>query len=394
MPKIRLIKLRSAMAAQDPTLRDEAEAFLKELDPNGELTFTEEKDALPVFFVLTGGSEMYFHDLYARYDAPYFIMPLGIRNSFAASLEIQSFLKGLGLPTKFLYGDKKKMLETLKLYASAYAIKAHLKGKKIALIGGPSDWLISSQTEQKLIKSKLGVNLIKISTSELEREIDRHVILDEESFHAMRRRTRRDDALRGSFYIYSALTAVAKKHKLDGFSLRCFDLLKKYQNTSCLAFGFLNDRGILASCEGDIPSLLTMLVLKELTGEPSFMANPEKFDIAKQEAIYAHCTCPFSMVTSYRLMTHYESGMGFGIRGKFKESEVTMAKFSPNLDRFVVKEGKILANLEENDYCRSQIQVSFGEGISDLIENPAGNHMLFAYGSHKAILDAFFELLA
>ncbi len=94
------------------------------------------------------------------------------------------------------------------------------------------------------------------------------------------------------------------------------------------------------------------------------------------------------MLTSYRLMTHFESGSGFGIRGKFKEEEVTMVKLDASLDHLLIKKGRIIANPEREDICRSQIQVQFDEDIADLLSAPVGNHMLFVYGDHAAELEA------
>ena len=389
MLKIHLIPIRSAITGTDPSIRDEISAFLKEIDPMGALDFSEAGKGMPVYFVLSGGSEPYFKDIYEYQKGPFFLLPLGSRNSFAASLEILSFLKRRNQKAILLYDlDKKRIGEELLEYAKAYEALKSCKGMRLGLIGGPSDWLIDSQSDPKKIKEKLGINLIQVPMKELKDFTDRHEILDEKAYQEMRRITRRDEALRGSFYIYSAILEVCRKRKLEGFTLRCFDLLNAYQNTSCLAFGFLNDQGILAGCEGDVPSLLTMALLKKLTGQASFMANPEVIDVEGKKALYAHCTCPFSMLESYRLMTHFESGTGFGIRGKFSLKDVTMVKLDASLDRLLVKKGKIVENQERDDICRSQILVQFEDDIDELLQDPIGNHMLFIYGDHQKELEA------
>ena len=390
MSKINLIKIRSAISANDPSLRDEISHFLKEIDPMGALDFSEGGKGLPVYFILSGGSEPYFKDIFSFKKGPFLIMPIGSRNSFAASLEILSFLQRRGEKAILLYDqDKKKIGETLLSYAKAYDAFEGLKGMRLGLIGGPSEWLIDSQSDTKKIKEKLGISLVHIPMKEMKDLTDSHQISDEKAYEKMRRKTKRAEALRVSFYLYSALLAICKKRKLDGFTLRCFDLLSSYQNTSCLAFGFLNDQGILAGCEGDVPALLSMAIIQKLTGQPSFMANPEAMDLEKKEALYAHCTCPFSMLESYCLMTHFESGVGFGIRGKFHEKEITMVKLDASLDFLLIKKGKIIENPERDDICRSQILVSFDEDIHDLLQSPVGNHMLFLYGDHSKELEAF-----
>ena len=48
-----------------------------------------------------------------------------------------------------------------------------------------------------------------------------------------------------------------------------------------------------------------MMIMQALTGEAPFMANPAYMDAERHEAVYAHCTIPISMLTSYTLATHF-----------------------------------------------------------------------------------------
>ena len=393
MVDIKLITLSSLLAGQDSSLKDEVYDFLAKLDPEKRINFVDSPKAFPLFVIASGGSEAKFKAVYKRYPGPYFICPLGNRNSFAASLEIQSFLASKGLKSVFMNGDDKDAMEYLLSCGRAYSLLKKVKGKRLGLIGGPSDWLIASQCDPRLVKKKLGIDIVRIPTSELEKEINNQNLGDEKTFFKLRKKTERLETLRGSLYIHSALLAIKKKYFIDGFTLRCFDLLDKYQNTSCLAFALLNDAGFTAACEGDVPSLLTMYLIQALTDKPSFMANPERMDVTHKEAVYAHCTCPFSMGNTYSLMTHFESGMGFGIRLKLAKQEVTMVKIAPELDRVVLKKGKILNNLEEDDICRTQIRVKFEDDISDCLEHPAGNHMVFTYDNVASTLSALMDIV-
>ena len=390
MAKINLITIRSFLNIDEPSVKAEIDAFLKEIDPMGALDFQNDGNGLPIYFVLSGGSESFFQKDYETGKGPYFLLPTGARNSFAASLEILSFLRRRGEKAVLLYDvEKEKIGKKILAYAKAYEAYQALKGMRLGLIGGPSDWLIDSKSDPKKIQKKFGIEMIDIPMEKMMDRVDAHRIGDLKAYEALQKKTKRQDDLRVSFYLYEAISSLCEEYRLNGFSLRCFDLLSAYQNTSCLAFGLLNDRGILASCEGDIPSLLSMAIIHALTGQASFMANPEFLDVQKKQGLYAHCTCPFSMLESYRLMTHFESGLGFGIRGKFKEQEITMAKLDASLDQLLIKKGRIVVNPERDDICRSQILVQFEEDIQDLLDSPFGNHMLFFYGDHRGELEAF-----
>src|SRR5699024_3890820 len=101
--------------------------------------------------------------------------------------------------------------------------------------------------------------------------------------------------------IYIGLKNIVDKYNLDGLTVRCFDLLSKVNNTGCIALSLLNDEGIISSCEGDVPALISMLILNALSGEPVFMANPSSIDVEKNEVVFAHCTIPLDMTEDYVL---------------------------------------------------------------------------------------------
>ena len=78
----------------------------------------------------------------------------------------------------------------------------------------------------------------------------------------------------GATRIYHALQVLVERHQLGAFTLRCFDLLSSVGNTGCLALASFNSDGIPASCEGDVPALLSMMICQALTGVTGFQANP------------------------------------------------------------------------------------------------------------------------
>ncbi|OPZ34469.1 MAG: hypothetical protein BWY98_01063 [Tenericutes bacterium ADurb.BinA155] len=393
MRKIGLIKLRSVMSQSDPTLNESEENFLQAIDPEKEFIFGKPKDGLlNLFFIETGGSEIYFKDLYTHYPQPYYLLVQGERNSLAAALEILSFLHEKNLEGHIIMGTPSEIHHQLDVYTKVYEAKLALKGTRLGVIGTPSDWLIASDVDYKTAKQIFGIELVNIPMKELMNLISAHMIADEESLAKFMKKTRRTEDLRESFYIHAALKELVKKYKLSGFTLRCFDLVKKLQETSCLAFGLLNAEGIVAACEGDVPSLITMYVLKTLTGQSVFMANPARIYPETKEAIYAHCTCPFDMITSYTLPTHFESNMGFGIQGTFKKSPITAAKMKADLRDIQVYSGQIIDNLHEAHLCRSQIHVKFKQPIDALVQEPFGNHLLFTYGDYEELLYAFWRL--
>ena len=394
MKKFGFVRLRSALSAGDKTLKAEEAAFLAEIDPEKDFSFVKPTKSLPtVFFVQTGGSEIYFKDCYEDYPEPYCLLVQGKRNSLAASLEIKTFLANKGKRCLLIMGNPKEMHEQLDRYHRFQTIETHLHSMRLGVIGKPSDWLIGSGFSAREIKRVFGIEIVPIPMKEFLELVDERIMIDTKAMKRFLEKTSRREDLRKSLYIHGALTRLCQKYKLSGFTLRCFDLLKSKQETSCLAFGMLNDEGYVATCEGDVPTMLTMVLLKELTGKPSFMANPSELHVDEGEAIYAHCTCPFSMLRSYTLGTHFESGLGFGIRGEFPKAKMTMAKMKSDLTAMRALTCRVIENPLRADLCRSQIRVRFDDDIHELVEKPYGNHMAFAEGDHRAELLKLFDYL-
>ena len=138
--------------------------------------------------------------------------------------------------------------------------------------------------------------------------------------------------------------------------------------------------------------MLSMYILNKVSGQPGFQANPSRVDSDKNEIVFAHCTLPIDMALSYDVMTHFESGIGVALRGKMKETDITIFKLNANLKEYYVAEGKIIENLEEGNLCRTQIVIKLNE-VKYFLTAPHGNHHIIVYGKHKQQIDLYMNNL-
>jgi L-fucose isomerase-like protein len=189
--------------------------------------------------------------------------------------------------------------------------------------------------------------------------------------------------------IYGALQTIVDQNNLQGFTLRCFDLLTTVQNTGCMALARLNAEGIVAGCEGDVPAMLSMMIVQSLLGVSGFQANPASINPETGEMLFAHCTIPFNMVERYELDSHFESGIGVGIRGYMKEEPVTIFKVSGDLSRSFIAEGELVRNQAKPDLCRTQqvIQLANKHLTNYFLTHPIGNHHIILPGHHRELLE-------
>lgn len=332
---------------------------------------------LDLIYVRTGGTEGIFKrllpELLQKSNRPFYLLTSGKSNSLAASMEILSYLRQHNLKGEIIHGSPAYIANRIGLLMKIGLAAEKLKGSRLGVIGRPSDWLISSEADYETIKNRLGIELVDIPISEL---LD---TLDGQS---------------DTNAIYQALKTIVEKYGLRGFTLRCFDLLTALKNTGCLALAKLNAENLVAGCEGDVPAMLSMMIVKSLIGVSGFQANPSTIDPETGEILFAHCTIPLDMVEHYELDTHFESGIGVGVRGYMKEGPVTIFKVSGDLSRWFIAEGQLVRNQAKPDLCRTQqvIQLSDKSQTAYFLTEPIGNHHIIVPGHQKELLNAILKM--
>lgn len=356
-------------------------------------------DDLSLIYVRTGGTENVFKSVLQKVlgsRQPVCLLTSGKSNSLAASLEILSFLRRNGIKGEVIHGSPSYIKSRVESLLKIEKARKTLFGKRLGVVGRPSDWLISSAADYAAVKEKAGIDIIDIDIEELVAEIGK-VDVDNECISETcgpQIRSAAEDVRESAGMaaaIYHALRNIVAKYSLNGLTLRCFDLLTAVKNTGCLALAKLNSESIVSSCEGDIPALLSMLVADALTGVSGFQANPSRINPETGEVVFAHCTIPFNMVDSFVYDTHFESGIGVGIRGRVAEGPVTVFKVSGDLGRYFAEEGTLVKNLCEPDLCRTQVVLHL-DSTDYFLKNPIGNHHVIVPGHCAKELAGLLEM--
>lgn len=350
-------------------------------------------DDFALLYVASGGSEGYFIEVFdSLKDRPCYILTSGDSNSLAASMEILSFLQQNGGRGEILHGDIEAIASRIKSLKAAHEAKASLKGKNLGIIGNPSDWLIASRYSPDAMMQKLGMGFVSISMQEFLDEINKHSYEPNAYTEELLSKDFDKTEITKALEVYGATKRLCEKYSLSGVSVRCFDLLDTVHTTGCLALAILNAEGIYGGCEGDIPALLSMAVLGSVSGQPCFLCNPSRFDTKAGTAVFAHCTIPVNMLSSYELNTHFESGIGVAVQGKFSPSACTVFKCAGDLSRWHAQEGTIEDLPFSEMLCRTQIKVRLDD-FSYFLTNPINNHHIICCGSYAKALDDFFSIL-
>ena len=250
------------------------------------------------------------------------------------------------------------------IFKPSKEILYHDRTLRLGVVGKPSDWLIASNVDYKDVLETMNLELVDVPIEEM-------TSLGEV-----------DPGMAGAEAVYQRLKEIVIKYNLQGVTLRCFDLLSTVKNTGCIALSKLNDEGIPAACEGDIPTLLTMMVCKRLTGELCFQVNPARIN-PDGEMLFAHCTLPLKMTEKHEYTTHFESGIGVAIHGDLPAGDYTLVKLSNDMQRMLAVDVTLERCQYEPNLCRTQVWVKATPDVSEyFMTDPIANHHIHIRGHH------------
>lgn len=386
-------RLEKECGAEITILNDSCEA----------LTYWKSNHFTPDYLMIaTGGVESLFKSIFvgtwcAASKQTISIIADGRNNSLAAALEILTYLEEQGNEGRIIHGSNDGIMSAICANDSKQipSISNKFRGTRIGLFGYPSDWLIASGVDYDYLREYYGIESIyidlqrvidgiktvsKVEAEKVARELKSRAIAVKEPDAA--------DMIEAA-KAYLTIKKICQDERLDAMTIRCFDIVKACNTTSCIALAMLNDEGIVAGCEGDMQTLMTMLLAKRLCGEEAFMANPSQ--LTDSTTMFAHCTIPLKMCDNTVIRSHFESGIGVAVQGDMPLTDYTIFKWGGRrLDRFFVTEAKAVEHQYSNHFCRTQI--TFDINLKPyLLNHSIGNHHVIIKGCHAAEIRRFMK---
>ena len=389
-----LLVLRSSFQTDD-FVRNEYANLIQRLEKECHAEISVVGDGMPhpqttadAVMIATGGVENLFKTLFNG-NGPVTLIADGRNNSLAASLEILTWLEGQGIEGRIIHGTNDEIIAAL---AGAQHV-APLRGLRIGLFGRPSDWLIASDVDRDYLLEHFGVETLDI---DLKRLIDGiKAIPQADAVKVAQAIVKKANAVKEpscadmveAAKTYLAIKKICQEERLDAMTIRCFDIVNTCGTTSCLALALLNDEGIVAGCEGDMQTLMSMLLAKRLCGEEAFMANPS--NLTQHSSMLAHCTIPLTMCDDISIRSHFESGIGVAIQGTLPLTDYTIFKWGgAKLDRYFVTEAQAVEIPYSDHFCRTQITLNV-DLRPYLLKHSIGNHHVIIKGRHEKAIREF-----
>jgi len=359
-----------------------------------------EEISIILYFLISGGTEekvisQVMNRKKGLRNLPVYLITYPGNNSLPSALEALARLQLENINGEIIFlksPDDTGGFERIRKAVHAMDTALRLRKSRIGIIGNPSEWLVASKTAEPVYEKVWGPKIMSYSLDEVFKSLpeislpDSPVDLNQENLEGFQTGT---VDFKKAHDVFEVVKLVAKNENLDAVTLQCFKLFLNYHTHGCFALSRLNDQGVIAGCEGDLYSTLAMLWIKFFTGQNSWMANPAEPDHEKNTLWLAHCTVPLGMVTEYHEETHFETGCGVAVSGRFENGPVTLIRIGgTNLEKLWLAEGEIIGSGNSPHRCRTQALIKFPDSspLDELMIKPLGNHLVLTKGHHAETL--------
>jgi len=350
-------------------------------------------------FVGTGGTENAILEFISELEGirSIILLSYNLNNSLPAAMEARTFLTQQGYHTRIQHGSLEEIVNYLTRHQKYVKVREKLAEARIGLVGTPSEWLIASQVDENQVKRKWGTNFVHIPIMNLTHIKSQHTgALGRIGHQFIDRATSCDvnvDEVQGAELTIHTLARLFKEYDLSAISVECFTFLLETNITLCFALSYLNDLGMVAGCEGDLPSTFTMLILNYVSEKPVFMANVVDIDKNTNKVKFAHCTIPTSILNKYSIMTHFETNKSVAIRGFLPEDKtVTILKVGgEDLSKWWVTKGLITKNLVNDAACRTHVEIQLDRSVDYFLQDSIANHHCLVLGNYVEEITEFLQ---
>lgn len=197
-----------------------------------------------------------------------------------------------------------------------------------------------------------------------------------------------------------------EEYHLDALTLRCWNEMETILRICpCVLLSELNDRGIVASCEIDLCSAITMQAMKLASGEPTACLDwNNNYGDDPNKVILFHCgpvaqklMASKGTVTEHKMFAKGDPGSGWG------SNEGRIKAFPMTFSNCKTENGKLTVYVSEGAFTEDEIEAAFfGCGgvanIPDLqnklirlARNGFKHHTTVGVGNMKKVLEEAFR---
>ena len=279
---------------------------------------------------------------------------------------IGHYLRDYKIPFKWYYGSPGHELFDRRFEITVRAMTAikNIRSAKVALIGGVAPGFDDLYfDERKFLKKFEGLKINRLHEfSEIKdralgyKESELTQTIDSMVSRSCGIHPKAKPLLETNARVYKAYTDFIKEYGYDGIAVSCWPKFQSdFDFSVCDVVATLNDDGVVASCEGDLPSAICMLILKYLANDETMLMDLSDFDESDETVFMWHCgpaSNRFAGKAGYELGVNYhgkahEPGKGLNCCGVtrdmvFRPGQVTIARLTGECDNLLLAQGDFI----------------------------------------------------
>ncbi|RLF15536.1 MAG: hypothetical protein DRJ97_03615 [Thermoprotei archaeon] len=337
--------------------------------------------------ILTGGTSKIAAMALKDCVKPLVLVALHEHNALPSALETTAMLRRELCP-RLTFIEGESWAQGIAEYLRRASERRQQLKSKLALFGG-APTLGPNEAGFDDLNSKLGVKVVEEELKEMAAEMKR--VRNEQVLKVATKLGCVEERVKEPIRLYLASKRILDREGYDGALYNCFSLLHELRTTPCLANSLLNDEGYVAVCEAEVQSTAASLIATKLLKAKFFISNISA--VSSSEIILAHCTAPISMGRSVEFKDHFESGLPVSLDVELSKEPVTLFNLNKDLaELFVVKGAIVESRLNLERMCRTQVKVKV-EGVSEVLRNVPGGHLVLVYGDRVEELTRIAEEL-
>lgn len=356
--------------------------------------------------IATWSEDHHLLDLLSYIDKPVILRAFPARDtgSLCCAHQIGAVFTDIGKGYEFVYGDPDNVACALKTkdIAVSYAL-ANCMGKvRMGTVCGRVKGMTEIAYDEFSIKQKLGARVVPLYEHELTDKVA--AISDGEAEKLLEEKKgmlcgckvlSSHESMLESMKFYGAMKQLIAEHDLQALTVSCYT---HYMGKVCLGYSILAEEGIVASCEGDVTSALTMKILYELSEKPVNNTDLLYLDEEKNTILFGHC-----------------GSSGFSIAGGEIELAPVRLMETGVCSRFVAMPGTVTAVNICGHGEQFRMAVMVGEAIpcgmefpgnptvikfekpveqinEEIMANGIGHHWMVGYGDFRKELARFCKI--
>lgn len=298
-----------------------------------------------------------------------------------------------------LYSDEDAIEKVLVFSRVASTLKK-LKRSRIGLIGYPSMGMYPGTFDHVLLRKLIGPEVIHFDSYTLINKIERveneEPVIKKLQEEAIVYRDVTEDKISKTAKMYLALKELCRDNYLDAINIKCqYELSQEYGVIACVPLSLLADSGIVSSCEGDVLTTVSMLIMHLLTGQTIYYGDI--LDWEDGQLLLSSCGfMPFTLSKNRAVIREIgHSGFsGLISSGVLREGDLTMMRLYEGIGNYkmsIIRGEGTDTKPRMGRFPALKIKVNFTE--DDLLENIPSQHYCIAYGNWTKELEELCKYL-